>query len=90
MGSARAASVSLALDERWRIEQIRRPDVTLFAPWLESASQTDYLLSKRGTNPAEWLKKQLTPPLVQERPAPVRGRFLSFVEQRIRMDPSLR
>jgi hypothetical protein len=28
--------------------------------------------------------------LVQERPAPVRGRFLNFVEQRTRMDPSLR
>jgi hypothetical protein len=34
--------------------------------------------------------KQLAPPLVQERPAPVRGRFLNFVEQRTRMVPSLR
>ena len=33
--------------------------------------------------------KQLAPPPVQERPAPVRGRFLNFVEQRTRMVPSL-
>jgi hypothetical protein len=33
--------------------------------------------------------KQLAPPLVQERPTPVQGRFLNFVEQRTRMDPSL-
>jgi hypothetical protein len=34
--------------------------------------------------------KQLAPPPVQERPAPVRGRFLNFVEQRTRIVPSLR
>ncbi len=34
--------------------------------------------------------KQSAPPPVQERSAPVRGRFLNFVEQRTRMVPSLR
>ena len=34
--------------------------------------------------------KQVAPPSVQERPAPVRGRFLNSVEQRTRMVPSLR
>jgi hypothetical protein len=34
--------------------------------------------------------KQSAAPPVQERPAPVRGRFLNFVEQRTRMDPSVR
>jgi len=34
--------------------------------------------------------KQSASSPVQERPAPVRGRFLNFVEQRTRMDPSLR
>ena len=34
--------------------------------------------------------KQLAPPPVQERSAPVRDRFLNFVEQRTRIDPLLR
>jgi hypothetical protein len=34
--------------------------------------------------------KQLDPLPVQERLAYIRGRFLNFVEQRTRMDPSLR
>jgi hypothetical protein len=34
--------------------------------------------------------KQSAPPPIQERPAPVRGRFLDFIEQRTRIDPSLR
>jgi hypothetical protein len=34
--------------------------------------------------------KQLAAPPVQERPAPIRGRFLNFVEQRTRMVPLLR
>jgi hypothetical protein len=39
---------------------------------------------------APTLMKQLAPPPVQEQPALIQGRFLNFVEQRTRMDPSLR
>jgi hypothetical protein len=60
------------------------------SPSLESSSSLLLNSSTFSDTEAPTSMKQSASSPVQERPAPVRGRCLNFVEQRTRMDPSLR